>query len=223
MPSAPNSLTALVEKPVRTSSRLLAWRHPYPGDVPHMTLASSTASTAYPCPDTPKIVLFTLSLNMFCSPAGAVLCGTGLGLEYERPRRRRILRNGRGLACLPISLLIISFTMSRCHDAGSNPYLEGSQRVHSIIFLRICWPRIFFLPVDFRSNLPPKTAPHHPDEPAANRGVRPHQFARDGPYSLAFLALAAGNQDVPSLAGGRPFHHAANILPACAWKKSASP
>ena len=83
-------------------------------------------------------------------------CGTGLGLEYERPRRRRILRSVRGLARLPVSLRIISFTMSRCHDAGSNPYFEGSQRVHSIIFLRIRWPRILFLPVDFRSNLPPR-------------------------------------------------------------------
>ena len=82
--------------------------------------------------------------------------GTGLGLEYERPRRRRILRSVRGLACLPASLLNVSFTMSRCHDAGSNPYLEGSQRVHSIIFLSVCGSRIFFLPVDFWSNLPPK-------------------------------------------------------------------
>ena len=45
---------------------------------------------------------------------------------------------------------------SRCHGAGSNPYLEGSQRVHSIIFLSVCGPRIFFLPVDFWSNLLPK-------------------------------------------------------------------
>ena len=82
--------------------------------------------------------------------------GTGLGLEYERPRRRRILRSVRGLACLPVSLLIISFTMSRRHDAGLNPYLVGSLRVHSLIFLSACGLGIFFLPVDFRSNLPPR-------------------------------------------------------------------
>ena len=91
-----------------------------------------------------------------CSSAGAVLRGTGLGLEYERPRRRRILRSVRGLACLLVSLLIISFTMSRRHDAGPNPYLEGSLRVHPIIFLSVCGFKIFFLPVDFRSNLPPR-------------------------------------------------------------------
>ena len=93
---------------------------------------------------------------MSCSSAGAILRGTGLGLEYERPRRRRILRSVRGLACLPVSLLIISFTMSRRHDAGPNPYLEGSLRVHPIILLSVCGFRIFFLPVDFRSNLPPR-------------------------------------------------------------------
>ena len=58
-----------------------------------MMPVSSTAGTAYPCPDTPRIVLFTLSSNMSCSSAGAVLRGTGLGLEYERPRRRRIFRS----------------------------------------------------------------------------------------------------------------------------------
>ena len=157
---------------------------------------------------------------MSCSSAGAILRGTGLGLEYERPRRRRILRSVRGLACLPVSLPIISFTMSRRHDAGPSPYLKGSLRVHPIIFLSVCGFRIFFLPVDFRSNLPPM--PRHPDEPAANGGVRLHQFTCNGPYFIALLALAAGDQDVPSLAGGRPFDHAAKSPSAGAGKKPAS-
>ena len=93
---------------------------------------------------------------MSCSSAGAVLRGTGLGLEYERPRRRKIPRSVRGLACLPVSLLIISFTMSRRHDAGPNSYFEGSLRVHTIIFLSACGFRIFLPPVAFRSNLPPR-------------------------------------------------------------------
>ena len=84
------------------------------------------------CPDTPRIVLFTLSLNMSCSPAGAVLRGTGPGLEYERPRRRRVLRSAWGLACLPVSLLFISSAMSRRHDTGPNPHLEGSLHIHPL-------------------------------------------------------------------------------------------
>ena len=159
---------------------------------------------------------------MSCSSAGAVLRGTGLGLEYERPRRRRILRSVRGLACLPVSLLIISFTMSRRHDAGPNPYLEGSLRVHPIIFLSVCGLRIFFLPVDFRSNLPPR--PRRAIRTSQPRMVEYglNQFACDGPYSIALLALAAGDQDVSGLAGGRPFDHAAKNPPACAGKKPAS-
>ena len=124
---------------------------------------------------------------MSCSSAGAVLRGTGLGLEYERPRRRRILRSVRGLACLPVSLLIISFTMSRRHDAGPNPYLEGSLRVHPIIFLSVCGFRIFFLPVDFRSNLPPRP----------RRAIRTSQ-SRMVEYGL-ISSRAMGHIPLPSL------------------------
>ena len=55
-----------------------------------------------------------------------------------------------------------------------------------------------------------------------NRRVRHHQFACDGPYPPAVLAPAAGSQSVPSLAGRRLFHHAANILPACVRERSVS-
>ena len=44
--------------------------------------------------------------------------------------------------------------MFRRHDTDSNPYPEGSMRVHSVIFLSICEPKTFFLPVDLRSNHP---------------------------------------------------------------------
>ena len=121
-----------------------------------MTSASFTASTAYPCQDTPRIVLFTLSLSMFCSPAGAVLCGTSLGLEYERPRAAQDppQRARPGVpASLPPEHLVYHVQMPY---VDSNPYFEGFLHVHSIIFLSVCGPRIFFLPVDFRSNFPPK-------------------------------------------------------------------
>ena len=45
---------------------------------------------------------------------------------------------------------------------------------------------------------PIQPAPRYPDEPTANRKVRPHQFASDGPYPIALLVPAAGNQDVPT-------------------------
>ena len=109
----------------------------------------------YSCPNTPRIILSALSLNMLCFSAGAVLCGTCLGLEYEKSRRRRILRIVYGLAYLPASLIIL-LVMSRHHDAGPNPYLEGSTCVYLIIFLSVCRHKIFFLPVDFQSNLPSK-------------------------------------------------------------------
>ena len=136
-------------------------------------------------------------------------------------RRRRILRSVRGLACMLVSLLIISFTMSRCHDADSNPYFEGSMRVHSVIFLRTSGPRIFFRPVGFLSNLPSRPLCYS-DQPITNCRIRPHQFVRYGPYPLAVLALAAGNPDVPGLAGRCRFDHAANIFPAGTGKKSIS-
>ena len=121
-------------------------------------------------------------------------------------------------ASLPPDHLIY---MSRCHDADSNPYFEGSMRVHSVIFLRTSGPRIFFRPVGFLSNLPSRPLCYS-DQPITNCRIRPHQFVRYGPYPLAVLALAAGNQDVPGLAGRCRFDHAANIFPAGTGKKSIS-
>ena len=60
-----------------------------------------------------------------------------------------------------------------------------------------------------------QTSTRHPDEPVASCRVWPHQYAQDEPYLLALLVPAAGNQDVSGLAGGRLFHHAINIFPAC--------
>ena len=127
--------------------------------------------------------------------------GTGLGLEYERPRRRRILRSVRGLACLPVSLLIISFTMSRRHDAGPNPYLEGSLRVHPVIFLGVCGFRIFFLPVDFRSNLPPR--PRRTIRTSQPRMVEYGLISSRAMdhIPLPSLRLQQATQGVPGLAG----------------------
>ena len=167
----PGQPDCLVGNPVHTPSRLLAWRHPYPGDVPRMAPAPSTAGTAHPCPDTPRIVLFTLSLNMSCSPAGAVLRGTGPGLEYERPRRRRVLRSARGLACLPVSLLFISSTVSRRHDAGPNPHLEGSLHIH---------PLSSWAPADSGSSS---------FQPASGQAFRPGRAIRTGHIPLPSLRL----------------------------------
>ena len=176
-----------------------------------MTPASSTASTAYPCPDTPRIVLFTLFLNMSCSSAVAVLRGTGLGLEYERPRRAQDppQRAWSGVpAGLPPDHPAYHVQTPRRRPepvprgipARPPHYLLERLRVQDL------------LP---SSRLPVKpsaqAAPHHPDEPAANGRVRPRQFACDEPYSIALLALAAGDQGVPGLAGGRPFDHAAKV------------
>ena len=106
---------------------------------------------------------FTISLNASCSSTGVVLCGTGLGLNYERPRRHGILRSVSDLACLPVSILIISFIPSRCHDAGPNPYLEIP--AHPRHYLLECLPvqnplSPSRLPVEPSA----QTALHHPNE-----------------------------------------------------------
>ena len=75
----------------------------------------------------------------------------------------------------------------------------------------------------FLSNLPPR--PRHAILTSQPRTVEyglvsPRAMDR---IPLALLALAAGDQDVPGLAGGRLFHHAANILPACAREEIPPP
>ena len=145
---------------------------------------SSTASTAYPCPDTPRIVLFTLSLNMFCSPAGGGLVRhrPGLGVRKAEAAQDPPQRAGLGVpACLPPDHLVYHVQMPRCRF---EPVPRGIP----------ARPLHYLLENTPAQNPPPSSrlpvkpsaqaAPHHPDEPAADSRVRPHQFARDGPYSL---------------------------------------
>ena len=65
--------------------------------------------------------------------------------------------------------------------------------------------------VRIQSLLPPGGFPVKPsvqtttcnsDQSVANGRIRTHQFTHDGSYPPAILAPAAGNQDVPGLAGG---------------------
>ena len=79
---------------LRRILRRLGLSYSKPRPVPRKTApASSTASTAYPCPDTPRIVLFTLSLNMFCSPAG-IMRGTSPGYGWHQTKSRDEVRTG---------------------------------------------------------------------------------------------------------------------------------
>ena len=123
------------------------------------------------------------------------------GLEADRPRREQDpgqasqgSLSGYSARCPSRSSCVYHVQTPRCRPEPVPRGIPARPPHYLLECLRIQ----DLLP---SSRLPVKpsaqAAPHHPDEPAANGGVRSHQFTCDGPYSIALLALAASDQDVP--------------------------